>query len=206
MPRPETLPSVARWTRATALGWALGVPLVVLLSVLAEAGDVEGLQSPIGLGMGLALGLVQLGALRARGARSSSWFWATFAGLSPPFAAIDLARLAGIMVPDSLYVAVPVGGLLAGLLQALALRSAGVRPLLWSLASTLGWSLATASVALADSLRHLSLLHGLAGALLYLVLAAAGGPLLGLATGLALRHASRVAVASPSTDLEQAPG
>lgn len=206
MPTVATLPSLAGWTRSTALGWALGVPLVVLLSVLAEAGDIESLHSPIGLGMGLALGLVQLKALRAALARPSAWFWATLGGLALPFVAIDLARLGGIVVPYSLYVAVPVGGLLAGLLQALPLRRTGVQPLLWTVASTLGWTLATASVALADSLRHLSLLHGVAGALLYLALAAAGGPLLGLVTGLGFRHAPGASVASPFIDMDQSPG
>lgn len=179
---------LAPWVRATALGWILGIPAIVLLSVLGEALGLEHVQSPLGLGMGAALGLAQAHALRRLVPRPLRWPAATLWGLAAPFLAWDLAALAGSRLPWSLLVAVPAGGLLAGLLQAPLLRPLGVRRLHWALASLVGWALASDSVVLADGLRRFTSLRGLPGALAYLALVAAGGVLLGLATGLVLRR------------------
>ena len=47
------------WVRATTIGWALGVPAIVLFAVAAESLGQQSLHTPVGAGMGLAVGFFQ---------------------------------------------------------------------------------------------------------------------------------------------------
>lgn len=178
---------LAAWIRATALGWALGVPLIILLSSGLEGLEIRDLHSPVGAGMGLGVGLLQAHALRKYLHPPLAWLWSSLVGLTLPFLAVDVIRLLlGVAIADPLYPAVVLGGLIVGAWQALLLRRFSSRSASWIGACTLGWMLAAAAVAVADGLPHFASLRGLPGALLFLAVAGSGGILLGLVTGLAL--------------------
>lgn len=177
---------LATWIRATALGWALGVPLILLFSSILEGLEIRNLHSPVGAGMGLGVGLLQARALRKHLHPPLAWLWSSLVGLTLPFLAVDLLQLLGVAIPDPLYPAVVLGGLIVGAWQALVLRRFSSRSAWWIGACTLGWILAAAAVAVADGLPRFASLRGLPGALLFLAVAGSGGILLGLVTGLAL--------------------
>ena len=63
--------SLSRWVRATWLGWLLGIPLIVVLALLAEGVGVGGAQVCVGAGMGLGVGFMQRRALDGAGQGSS---------------------------------------------------------------------------------------------------------------------------------------
>lgn len=174
------------WARSTVLGWAVGVPAIVLLAALAESLGQHTLLAPVGAGMGLAVGFFQYRAIRTRLDRAVRWFWSCSIGLAAPFLAVDLARAASVTVPYSLYVAVICGGLILGAWQGVLLRSSPGRAAFWVAASVLGWGLASGSVALADSLVRGRTIRGIPGALAYLGLVATGGVLLAVITGVVL--------------------
>lgn len=174
------------WARSTVLGWAVGVPAIVLLAALAESLGQHTLLAPVGAGMGLAVGFFQYRAIRTRLDRAVRWFWSCSIGLAAPFLAVDLARAASVTVPYSLYVAVICGGLILGAWQGVLLRSSPGRAASWVAASVLGWGLASGSVALADSLVRGRTIRGIPGALAYLGLVATGGVLLAVITGVVL--------------------
>ncbi len=179
-------PSFARWLRATWLGWLLGIPLVVGLALLGESVGVGGAQVLVGAGMGAGVGLLQARALRGVLPAPSRWLWATVAGLAAPFLVTDVANALGGELPYWLYVAVAVGGTLAGAAQSLLLRPHARGKLGWIVASALGWSLAGATAALAEPLSRSSSWSGIVGALAFLGVVALGGGLLGIATAAAL--------------------
>src|SRR6266498_3452935 len=87
---------IVRWTRATALGWALGVPLILFFSSALESLGLSNFHFPVGSGMGLGVGLLQTRLLRKRLERPSLWLCACFAGLTLPFLAADLLRVLGV--------------------------------------------------------------------------------------------------------------
>ncbi len=181
-----TRPLFSSWIRSTILGWAVGVPAIVLLAALAESLGQHSLHTPVGAGMGLTVGFFQSRAIRARLGSASPWFWSCFVGLASPFLAVDLARVAGVNVPYSLYVAVICGGIILGVWQAALLGPSPGRGASWVSASVLGWVLASGSVALADFLIRAKAIRGIPGALAYLGLVASGGVLLAVITGLVL--------------------
>ncbi|MBP6703064.1 MAG: hypothetical protein KBH14_18570 [Vicinamibacteria bacterium] len=180
-------PSLRPWVRITFLGWLLGIVLVVALALTGEMAGVHGSQIAVGLGMGLGVGVAQERALRPLLGPSQSWRWVSTFGLALPFLLVDIARLLGFQPPYSLYGAVAVAGVSAGIGQAALLRGRPVSAPLWVLASAIGWSAAAALVAAADTLTRESTLRGLPGALLYLGIVGAGGVVLGLVTSLPLR-------------------
>lgn len=55
-PMPPLSPR--RWIAHTLVGWILGVPLLLGLSILFEAVGIEHANAPVGLGMGAATGLL----------------------------------------------------------------------------------------------------------------------------------------------------
>lgn len=171
-----------RWIAHTLVGWILGVPLLLGLSVLFEAVGIDHANAPVGLGMGAAIGLLQARALRTAGVRAQAWWVATLAGVALPFLIADLARRLGYPLPDLVYPFAAVGGLLASLLQLRAWPALRPRGAGWVVASTFGWLLACGSVALADLLSHRLHFIGLGGALAYLGIAGSGGLPLGIAT------------------------
>lgn len=182
--------SLRPWIRITFLGWLLGIVLVVAIALVGEVAGVHGSQLVVGLGMGLGVGFAQERALRPLLGASQSWRWVTTIGLSAPFLLFDLARVVGLGLPYSLYIAVAVAGLTAGLAQARLLAPHGVDASRWVIASGAGWTGAAVAAALADSMTRWSTIRGLPGALLYLGLVGLGGVVLGLATSVPLRHAA----------------
>ncbi len=179
--------SLRPWIRITAIGWLLGIALVIALALIGEIVGVRGSQISVGLGMGLGVGLAQERALRPLLGRAHTWRWATTFGMALPFVVVDLARVIAQPIPYSLYFSIAAAGLTTGALQARVLKSHRVSAILWVLASTLGWTTAALIAGLADSLTRWSTIRGLPGALLYLALVASGGPLLGLTTSRPLR-------------------
>lgn len=180
-----------RWVRATWLGWTLGLLLTI---VAALAGDVVGVrdsQALVGIGMGAGVGLLQARALCGVVPNPRAWLWSCVAGLAAPFLVFDLARAAGLPLPFSLYVSVALGGLAAGLWQAVLLCPVIRNAWLWALGSVVGWSLAAASASVADRLPRALALRGLAGAGMYLAVVLVGGLILGLVTGLMLVRLER---------------
>lgn len=171
------------YVRATSLGWLLGLPLVAVLALVGEGVGLGGVQVFVGLGMGAAVGLLQSRALRPLLARHWRWFAASLA-LSVPFLATDVFAALAVGPRYSLAVCVTLGGLLVGALQAALLPTTGLGRARWVVASLIGWSLAGATAELANALVGSHSLRGVGGALTFLALTGAGGPLLGLITGL----------------------
>ncbi len=176
-----------QWVRLTWLGWALGVPCIVVLALAGEAVGIGGVQVLVGAGMGAGVGFMQGRALKNVLAAFAPWFWSCVIGLSAPFLVTDIAKAIGRDVPYSLYVYVALGGLIVGLWQWRLLRSRFHHAGWWVLASALGWSLAAGAAALANA----QPLRGIWGALLFLTIAVAGGLILGAVTGLGLARLLR---------------
>jgi hypothetical protein len=173
---------LARWIRLTLAGWVLGIPIVILVSQLAEAAGIGSAQVWVGAGMGVGVGLMQQRALHGLLERPLQWLWPSTLGLALPFLITDLVP----SIPYSVYACVVAGGLLTGLGQAWLLRFRLPRPYLWIVASTAGWICAAGGTALADRLQHFHLLRGIWGACIYLGTVASGGVLLALITGACL--------------------
>ena len=174
------------WIRATWAGWALGVPLVILLALTGESLGIGPLQFPVGLGMGIGVGFMQGRVVRNLLGEAAPWRWSCALGLALPFLAADVAQQAGRAVPYSLYLAVALGGLIVGIWQALLLRRRFSRVGWWVAASVVGWSLAAGLGAVADGLPRSHAVRGIWGALAYLGIVAGGGLALGVVTGLVL--------------------
>jgi hypothetical protein len=175
-----------RWVRLTSWGWILGVLLTVLGAAVGDGLGVSGSQTAVGLGMGAGVGIMQRRFMRDAIPNSAAWAISSAAGLAAPFVAVDILRAAGLNLPYSLYACVAIGGLVAGLCQAVLLRRSFAKTWTWVPGSVLGWSIAAATAAGADYLPKALSLRGLAGAGVYLCFALAGGPLLGLVSGLFL--------------------
>lgn len=54
----KAVPRAGRWVYASAVGWAIGLPLDVLAGTLPEAGDAWALSVALGAGLGLVAGLL----------------------------------------------------------------------------------------------------------------------------------------------------
>jgi hypothetical protein len=186
---PDTL-SPRSWIRVTFLGWLLGIVIVIALAFLSEMFGIRAAQLPVGLGMGLGVGILQERALRPFLGEASGWPRASALGLALPFLVVDIARLLGTPLPYSLYPAVAVAGIAAGGAQASLLRPLPIRAAPWILASGAGWAGGAFLVATADSLGDIPGLRGIEGAILYLTLVAMGGIVLGATTSVPLRRVS----------------
>lgn len=173
---------LGQWIRVTWVGWALGVPCLIALALAGEAVGIGGSQVLVGAGMGAGVGFMQGRALKDVLHAFAPWFWSCVIGLSAPFLVTDIAKAIGRDLPYSLYVCVALGGLIVGVWQWRLLRGRFNHAGWWVLASTLGWSLAAVAAALANA----QPLRGIAGALLFLAIAVAGGLILGSVTGVAL--------------------
>jgi hypothetical protein len=175
-------PTRARWIRATALGWLLGVPLVAIFALAAEGAGVGGAQVFVGLGVGAGVGMLQGRALRETLGGWGAWMTATTFGMAIPFLAYDVAELMETPFPYSLQALVAAGGLFVGAWQALLLRRRFEGTARWVVASGIGWSFAALAALLSDLAPAGGAVRGVAGALLFLLAVALGGPVLGAIT------------------------
>ena len=177
---------VLRWTRATWLGWLLGIPIIAGLALAGEAIGIGGAQVIVGAGMGAGIGLVQGRMMRGVLPKWGPWVWSCTVGLAAPFLVTDVAKVIGRDVGYALFASVAVGGLIVGGWQSVILRARFRNTHWWVVASVLGWTLAAGTSSAADFLSRSHSLRGLAGALAYLGIVASGGLVLGLVTGVCL--------------------
>ena len=177
---------VRAWIGATWAGWLLGVPLIVALALVGEVIGVGGAQVLVGAGMGAGIGLMQGRVVRRLLGHSASWVLSCTVGLALPFLITDISNALAWTLPYSLFLAVAAGGLIVGIWQAYLLRPRLQRTDLWIVASLIGWTLAAGTAYIADQFSRGIGLRGIWGALAYLAVVTAGGPLLGIVTGLCL--------------------
>jgi hypothetical protein len=176
---------LVRWTAATALGWALGFVLLLLLIALGGAVGLGDEQFPLGLGMAAGVGIIQARRVGEVTGGARAWVLVSTLGVTAPFLVSDIADVLRPELPYSLPVLVATGGLVTGITQWMFLRSRRRRALLWVPACGIGWLLACAG-ALVDY-RWLGANLGMAGAVVYVAVLLGGGALLGVVQGLALR-------------------
>lgn len=176
------------WLRATALGWCAGIPMIAAFALAAEGVGLGGKQGFVGLGMGAAVGLLQSRTLR--GVLAHPWHWTVITAIafSVPFVAVDVSQALDHPLPYRVVVAVAFGGLAVGAAQALRLKAAGAHPAVWTIVSTIGWTLAALPTAAADAMIRHQAVHGILGVLLYVAILLVGGALLGAVTGTALER------------------
>ena len=174
--------TAGKWVRATWFGWLLGVPCIALLALLGEAVGIGGAQGLVGAGMGAGVGALQALALRRILNQPVWWLVSSTVGLALPFVATDLARSLGRNPTYSLLGSVAVGGIIVGVWQSRLLRSALPSSGVWAALCSGGWLVAAIIAAAADREFRAHRVTGIAGALLYLGIIAAGGLALGLIT------------------------
>jgi hypothetical protein len=181
--------SATRWIVRTFLGWTVGFVLAIACVIAVDSVGLRGTQSPLAIGMGLGVGLMQgrlLALLLAPppiGARA--WVAATTLGLSLPFVATDVVTLLGGSIPYALSAYVAIGGVLAGALQWRLLRRAVASAAWWPILTPIGWLLAASMVWVSEALPRD--VRGLAGAGRYVAVILAGGLILGAFGALAWR-------------------
>ena len=182
----DSIPLTA-WVRTVFFGWVLGIVMVVFLALIGEAIGARGSQLAVGLGMGLGVGFAQERALRGVIGPSRRWPGVSALGLALPFLIGDASRLFGVPIPYSIYATIVVAGLSIGILQSRLLPASAVTSGRWIVANAIGWTVAAAAVAWADTFTRTLGIRGVAGALIYLGVVASGGVALGLTTGFAMR-------------------
>jgi hypothetical protein len=184
---------VVTWTRATFVGWVLGVPVIAAMALLGEAMGIGGAQVFVGLGMGTSVGFMQGRVLRVRldPAVRWPWFWSCALGLAAPFLIVDIADVMRLTLPYSLQASVALAGLLAGMWQRRLLAPYALHSGWWVCGSVVGFLLAAGMTAIADWLFRAHSFRGLWGAIAFLGIIAGGGLALGLVTGLTLAWVHR---------------
>jgi hypothetical protein len=182
-PRSRRPVPLGRWILATALGWVVGIPVMMLMFAGAEAVGLSEGQFAIGLGMGATVGFLQWRQARRSFGATSAWFWASAVGMTLPFALCDLVGYGldgmALIAPTAL------GALLVGLGQHRLFGIRGLRTYCWVPASVIAWALAAATnLAILPIPDHPT--SGLLQWLRPLLAFGSGGIVLGLITGLAL--------------------
>jgi hypothetical protein len=168
---------------ATSLGWIVGIPVMVLLFIGAEAVGLSEGQFLIGLAMGATIGFLQwLVARRSFGA-TSMWFWASVVGMTLPFALCDLI---GYNLDGYVLIApAALGALLVGIGQHRLFGVRSIRAYCWIPASAIAWVLAAATT-LALLAIHYNPASGPLVWLRPLLAFVSGGIVLGVNTGCVL--------------------
>jgi hypothetical protein len=179
--------SVGRWSKATFIGWLLGVFLILLLSSLLDAAGIEHMQFYLGVGMGAGVGLSQWWFFRNFINLKSSWIWASLFGMGLPFIILDEMRTDAIA--NKLIFGVAFGGLTTGFIQFMILRKQSATAYLWIIACVIGWTLAGLTMLVIDYTMTIKTTGSvnLLLALLNLLIILSGGLILGVCTGITLR-------------------
>ncbi len=175
--------SFSIWLRATFLGWVIGFFLVIGLVLIWDAIGVGSSQFMIGVGMGAGVGFMQGRAAKGWLDSPKQWLTMSAIGMGAPFVVFDIFKVLNYKLPYSLPISIAAGGLLTGLLQMRLLPRRSAKMNLWPVAGFAGWALAGGASSLADSLRFVSNVTGVLGALLYILIVLAGGVILGTVTG-----------------------
>lgn len=177
-----------KWIWMNFAGWVLGIVLVLTLSVLFDSLHIEGWQFIVGLGMGLGVGLAQWLALRKQIPVRFNWIWVTTLGLVSPFLIFDFITHFGSQSIGDYYILISValGGISVGLLQRNLLKTHIANTQNWVITNIIGWLLAVLAFSAINYTMKLSI-SNLSQFFLNLVLMLAGGPILGQATGIALK-------------------
>jgi hypothetical protein len=173
-----------RWFRSTALGWLLGLALIMGLAVLGDlvaSGGGES-QSIVGIGVGIGVGYAQGRTLRGWLGRWMPWTVASTVGMGALFVIHDIGVVAGLEFPFSLPLYVLAGALVTGLWQGVLLRPVTGRAHWWAGASVVGWGVPALCLALGDWSAT-----GFLGDLASLCAIFLGGGMLGAASGGILR-------------------
>lgn len=179
--------SVGRWTKATFIGWLLGVFLILSLSSALDAAGIEHMQFYLGVGMGAGVGLSQWFFFRSFLKLNSSWIFASLFGLGLPFLILDV--IGKDFIINKLILGVAFGGLTAGFFQFMILRKQSATAYLWIIGSVIAWTLAALTMLVIDYTMTLktSGSANLLLALLNLLIILSGGLILGVCTGITLR-------------------
>lgn len=170
------VPHTSHWIRATAVGWLLGLLLVIALAFAFDAIGLSGTQSFVGIGMSLGVAWMQR---RHVPVEPRKWLRVTVGGVSAPFLLADITSLIGLGVGFSLPVCTALGGGLAGWWQARAL-GALVVPGRWTLLSLGGWTIGAGAALGASELMAMRYIVGVPALLAFIALTGIGGVLLGL--------------------------
>jgi hypothetical protein len=189
--------AASTWILRTFLGWTAGFVLAIACIIAVDSLGVSGMQSPLPLGMGLGVGMLQARLVAPMIGRRREWVLATTIGLTLPFLIADVGRLLGGALPYSLAAYVALGGVLAAALQERLLCRAAVAGTWWWLIVTpIGWLLAGSTVWVAEWLPKN--VTGLIGAGRYVAVVLSGGVVLGVAGAAAWRQMRTGPVASRS--------
>lgn len=177
--------TLGRWTKATFLGWLLGVALILVLSSVLDSTGIEHLQFHLGVGMGAGVGFAQWLLLKKRAAMSKNWIWFSILGMGIPFIILDL--MPAEMAPHKIAAGIVSGALATGLLQYQLLKKQFRNAQLWIYGCFTGWTLAVATVFAIDYTKYLTS-SNLVLFFLNLFLMLAGGIVLGAISGFALKR------------------
>lgn len=182
--------TLSGWTRATFYGWVAGVVFVLLLSSLLDGIGIEGMQFYLGTGMSLGVSFFQWRVIRKFMTITKGWIVHAVTGMSVPFLIVDVLPHD---LPYKLPMSIVLGSLAVGFLQYRLLRPHSQKAHIWIAGCLAGWTLAVGTVFLVDYTKQLTpiISSNLVLALINLFLILAGGLVLGLGTGLALKKVIR---------------
>jgi len=180
-PRPPEPFRLYRWVELMALGWLLGIGLVVALAV---AWGVTGLESQWMVGVGMAAGVALLQARRlGTRIRARRWVIASSVAMGVPFVLWDVSQAVHVPLIPGLPGAAAIGSVLLGLVQGRMLWN-GARPIgWWTFANLAGWEIPVGIMGLGNVPAA-----GSWGVILSTLVMFLGGGVLGVCTGAAIRR------------------
>ena len=140
-----------KWVLNTLYGWLMGFVFIVILALILDTIGVSS-QFFVGTGIAAGVGFMQNKILRSHRGWGWNWMWATIVGVTLGFLVVEYGAIPFYENPVfNLQLAVSVGGLFAGILQYLMLRSKSIsNSLVWIVYSVIGWSLAAFCVGFTD--------------------------------------------------------
>lgn len=180
--------SLSHWTKATFLGWFVGIILIIVLSSTLDSVGVEGVQFYLGVGLGAGIGFFQWRVLKEITGVNLSWLWSSLLGLGVPFLLFDLVSMYSAQPLGSKYLPLSVGtsAVFIAVLQYFILKKFSPAAHLWIIGSIAGWILAASAVLCIDYIK-LIIHHNLALFIINLIMILGGGVVLGLITGLSIK-------------------
>ncbi|MBN9484227.1 MAG: hypothetical protein BGO70_12070 [Bacteroidetes bacterium 43-93] len=181
--------SIKRWIWSTSLGWLLSVVFIILLSGIFDSVGIHGYQCYVGIGVGMGVGFMQWVTLKKRAGFGNKWLWYTIIGVGTPFLLFDLLKHLGHydFGDHHLLYSVSLAGLSVGIMQSLILRRYTSKAVIWIPVNFIAWIAAGLTVLAIDHTREL-IKPPLWGFIANLSLILAGGVVLGIITGLALKR------------------